>query len=139
MSEWDPHEEIPINIVRSELVIRPERTLTAERDAEVEHGEDMRSHRHTRDHVRPIMIDAMSRQIQVGDIINWRSGGFFNHFLSFGLVMRVDDVNGHIRVLNHNNNMVTLWNTHMCVILASEGDYSAIPETYLSLWFQEEE
>ena len=120
MSEWDPLEDIPIHVEESELVIRPERMLGA-----------------TRAEIRPIMIDAMSREIHPGDILNWRSGGYFGHFLSFGLVVRVDEVNGHIRVLNHNKNMVSLWNTHLSVILASEGDYSAIPEEYLKIWFQE--
>jgi hypothetical protein len=138
MSEWDPLEEIPIHVEESELVERPERLLRTTWVAEVEHSEDMSAHRHTRDHIQPIMIDAMSREIQVGDIINWRSGGYFSHFLSFGLVRRIDYTNGHIRVLNHNKNMVTLWHTHLCIILASEGDYSAIPEDYLKIWFKDE-
>lgn len=133
MSEWDPHEEIPIHVEEGELVERPERRLRSTWTVEVSEEE----HRVHRDTIRPIIIDAMSREIHPGDILNWRSGGYFGHFLSFGLVMRVDCVNGHIRVLNHNKNMVSLWNTHLSVILASEGDYSAIPEEYLKIWFQE--
>ena len=82
----------------------------------------------------PLIIDAMSRQIRPGDIITWKSGGYFSNFLSFGLVLYVNREKGYIQILNHNKNKVNLWHTHLCVIIAREPDYSLIPEEYLETW-----
>jgi hypothetical protein len=87
---------------------------------------------------RALIIDAMSRQIEAGDIINWRSGGYFGHYMAFGMVTQVDYDKGCIKVINHNNNRVTMWNTHMCVILAKANDYSNIPEEYINLWLTDD-
>lgn len=84
--------------------------------------------------ITPIMIDAMSREIEAGDILNWRSGGYFRHYMAFGMVTKVDYDKGHIQIINHNKNRVTIWKTHMCVILAKANDYSNIPEEYINLW-----
>jgi len=88
-------------------------------------------------HTIPIIIDAMSREVEPGDIINWRSGGYFGHYMAFGIVTKVDYDKGYIQVINHNKNRVTIWRTHMCVILAKANDYSNIPEEYMRLWMND--
>lgn len=101
--------------------------------------EDGGTHTHVPD-ITPIMIDAMSREIEAGDILNWRSGGYFGHYMAFGMVTQVDygDARGCIKVINHNGNRVTLWNTHKCVILAKANDYSNIPREYLKIWINDD-
>jgi hypothetical protein len=79
----------------------------------------------------PQLIDGMQRQIHEGDIISWRSGGYFCHYLCFGLVLSVNPERENIRVINHRGNKVTIWRTYLAVILAREGDYSSISNEYL--------
>ena len=109
---------IPLQIERSELV-RQEWVIGVDRATNEETV------------IVPQLIDGMHRQIHAGDIITWRSGGYFSHFICFGLVLSVNPERESIRVINHNGNKVTLWRTYLAVIIAKEGDYSSISNEYL--------
>lgn len=75
--------------------------------------------------------DAMGRNIHPGDILTWRSGGYFGHYQSFGIVIEVTPIpNRKIRVRNHNYNIINIWNTFNTIIVARRGDYSDIPESW---------
>lgn len=76
------------------------------------------------------ITDAMARRVEVGDVITWKSGGYFSNFMSFGLVLRINDDLGSIRVLNHNSNKITIWRTYNVIILARSNNYDLIPDRY---------
>lgn len=77
------------------------------------------------------LLDALGRKVEVGDIISYKSGGFFNNFMSTAFVTQTREDIGSIRVINHNGNGVTIWNVYNCVILAKSDNYDLIPEEYL--------
>jgi hypothetical protein len=109
---------IPLEIERGELV-RREWVLGVDRATDEETV------------IVPQLIDGMQRQIHAGDVISWRSGGYFSHYICFGLVLSVIPEQECIRVINQNGNKVTIWRTYLAVILAREGDYSSISNEYL--------
>jgi hypothetical protein len=88
--------------------------------------------RHEETVIVPQLIDGMQRQIHVGDVISWRSGGYFSHFLCFGFVISVNREQGNIKAVNQNGNKVTIWRTYLTNILARDGDYSLIPNEYMN-------
>lgn len=83
------------------------------------------------DQLTPHLLDGMGRRIQVGDIISWKSGGYYQNFLSFGLVRTIHYDVGRIRVINHKGKGVNIWITDKTVIIAKENNYETIPEWYL--------
>lgn len=81
--------------------------------------------------IAPQLVDGMQRHIHSGDIISWRSGGYFGHYLCFGLVLIVNHERQNIRVINQNGNKLTIWRTYLAVILARSENYDSIPNEYL--------
>jgi len=76
------------------------------------------------------VADAMDRELDVGDIITWRSGGYFGNYISFGKVLNSKTSPRCITVLNQNGNTVTIWNTYNVVIIARSGNYDLVPESH---------
>lgn len=79
----------------------------------------------------PQLIDGMERQIHTGDVISWRSGGYFSSYLCFGFVIDINPEQGCIKAINQNGNRVTIWRTYLTTILARDGDYNLIPIEYM--------
>ena len=79
--------------------------------------------------------DSLGREIECGDILLWKSGGFFNYFLSYGIVLSIfRETPYRVLVLNNNKNKVTLWSTSDKTILAKHNNYDIIPDRYKDIW-----
>jgi hypothetical protein len=77
----------------------------------------------------------MARKIELGDILLWKSGGFFNYFLSYGIVLHIfRDIPYRVLVLNTKKNKVTLWSTFDKTILAKHDNYDIIPDRFRAIW-----
>jgi hypothetical protein len=77
------------------------------------------------------MTDGMGRDIQTGDILTWNSGGYYNNFMSYGIVKDIHDEHGRIRVINHRGKGVNIWVTQNTVIIAKRDNYESIPDDFL--------
>jgi len=76
--------------------------------------------------------DYMGRIIDVDDIIIWTSSGYYSNDIKYGRVLKVDNENIALKVLNKNRNKVTLRNGFNCVILAKYPNYDLIPTNFLN-------
>jgi hypothetical protein len=82
-----------------------------------------------------VFWDSMARKIECGDILLWKSGGFFNYFLSYGIVLTIfQDIPYRVLVLNTKKNKVTLWSTFNKTILAKHDNYDIIPNKFREVW-----
>jgi len=79
--------------------------------------------------IRPPSLDGMKREILVGDILTWKSGGYFHSYQSYGLVLRVNDQS--MRVRRHSGHETTIWIFSNTVIVARYPHYELIPEEIL--------
>jgi len=82
-----------------------------------------------------VFWDSMARKIECGDILMWKSGGFYNYSLSYGIVLTIfRDIPYRVLVLNTKKNKVTLWRTGDKTILAKHDNYDIIPDEFRDIW-----
>jgi len=79
--------------------------------------------------VRPPWLDAMKREIHTGDIITWKSGGYYHSYQSYGLVLRINTES--MRVRRHSGHETTIWIFSNTVIVARYPEYNLIPDEIL--------
>ena len=78
--------------------------------------------------------DALQREIDVGDVITYVSGGYYSHFTSFAIVTGINEAQRFLRLINHNGNKTCLWRTWLCIIIAKYYNYELIPDRYKSIF-----